>query len=146
MWRWAVAFVMLVALVACDRSGPEAKQPKELETVDVGGGFDAQLSTEEDERAKRLEVDMGGVLPSDFPEEMPILTPSSIVDFGPGFVEIDTPLPMSEVQSSLGAQIQRSGWTVTSIGDGGSLYSRAGRRVKVVLTDFGSGTRIRYEY
>lgn len=138
--------LVLSASVGCDRSGSTPDRPKELETVEVGGGVDAELTTEYDERAKRVEIEIGGVLPSDFPPEMPVFAPSSIVDFGPGFVEVDTPVSTNEVQTSLGGQIQRSGWAVDSVGDGGSVYSRAGQRVRVVMTDLGSGTRIRYEY
>jgi hypothetical protein len=142
----AVVLCVLILPMACNRAAPEKREPKPLETVDVGGGLDAALSTELDERAKKVEIDMGGVLPSDFPQDMPVFSPSSVVDFGPGFVELDSPVPVGEVRSSLGAQIQRSGWTVESIGDGGSLYSRNGLEVRVVLSDPGSGSRIRYEY
>ena len=141
-----LALLMAMTCVACDRSAPKSKEPMELETVDVGGGPDAALTTEFDERAKRVEIEMGGVLPSDFPEGMPIFSPSSVVDLGPGYVEMDTPVTLNEVRSSLGAQIQRAGWTVESIGDEGSLYSRNGQQVRVELLDPGSGTRIRYRY
>jgi hypothetical protein len=146
MWRFGAAALLLIVLPACNRSTPSSDKPEQLETVDVDGGVDARLTTEFDERAKQVEIDMGGVLPSDFPEAMPVFSPASVVDFGSGFVEVDTPVPAGEVRSSLGALIQRSGWTVDSIGDGGSVYSRGGRRVRVVLTDMGSGSRIRYEY
>lgn len=146
MWRLGAAVLVLVVLTACDRSAGKPDEPKELETVDVDGGFDAELTTEFDERAKQVEIDLGGVLPSDFPPDMPVFAPSSIIDLGEGFIEVDTAVPTSEVQTSLGAQIQRAGWSVDSIGDGGSVYSREGRRVRVLVTDVGSGTRIRYEY
>lgn len=144
--RSTLAIVWLFALTACDGSSSTPDQPEELETVDVGGGVDAELTTEFDERARQVEIDMGGVLPSDFPPEMPVFVPSSVVDFGPGFVEVDAPVPTAEVQTSLGAQIQSAGWAVDSTGDGGSVYSRAGQRVRITLTDLGSGTRVRYEY
>lgn len=146
MWRIVKVLPVLILLYACDRSAPEKREPEPLETVEIGGGPDATLTTEFDERAKRVEIDMGGVLPSNFPQDMPVFSPSSVVDFGPGYVELDSPVPVGEVRSSLGAQIQRSGWAVESIGDGGSMYSRNGLRVRVVLSDPGSGTRIRYEY
>ena len=146
MWRSSPFLLVLMALTACDRSAGKPERSPEIETVDVGGGIDAELTTDFDERAKQVEIEIGGVLPSDFPPEMPVFSPSSVVDFGPGFVEIDTPVPLKEVQTSLGAQIQRSGWAVDLVGDGGSLYSRGGWQVRVVMTDLGSGTRVRYEY
>lgn len=151
MWRFIGAVLITVVVLACGRSEPKAKKPKELETVDVGEGYDAGLSTDTDQRERRIKSDIGGVLPSDFPADMPIFSPSSIVDFGqPGssgsFVVVDTPVPRAEVTSSLGTRIQRSGWTVESIGENGNTYAREGRRVRVILTDLGTGTRIRYEY
>jgi len=146
MWRFFAVLLLAIGLPACDRSAGKSDRPNELETVDVGGGLDAELTTEFDERARQVEIDLGGVLPSDFPLEMPVFSPSSVIDFGPGFVEIDTPVPAAEARSALGAQIQRSGWTVDSIGDGGSVYTREGHRVRVVVAEAGSGARIRYEY
>jgi len=146
MWRFVAALVLLIGLQACSRSAEKPDKPKELETVDVGAGLDAELTTEFDERAKQVEIGLGGVLPSDFPPEMPVFSPASVVDFGPGFVELDTSVAAAAVRSSLGKQIQRSGWAVDSVGDGGSLYSRGGYRVRVVVNDAGSGARIRYEY
>ena len=151
MWRLLSAMLVPAVLLGCGRSEPKPRKPKELETVDVGSGYDADLSTSTDPRERRIESELGGVLPSDFPADMPIFSPSSIVDFGqPGgsgrFVEVDTPVPRSEVTSSLGARIERAGWAVDSVGEGGNTYSNEGRRVRVILTDIGSGTRIRYEY
>ena len=146
MWRSATVLFLVFGLVGCDRSADKPQAPKELDTVDIGGGFDAGLSTEFDEKARQVEIELGGVLPSDFPDAMPVFSPASVVDFGPGYVELDTPVAMSEAQSTLGGQIQRAGWTVDSIGDGGSRYSRAGRQVRIAMTKSGTGTRIRYEY
>ena len=145
MWRYVAATLLALGLLACDRSAGKPDKPEDLETVDIGGGFDTGLSTEFDEQAKQVEIDMGGVLPSDFPSAMPVFSPASVIDFGPGFVELDTPVPAAEVRSPLGAQIQRAGWTAESIG-GGSVYSRSGRRVRVEVKEAGSGSRIRYEY
>lgn len=151
MWRFVSAMLIPVVLLGCGRSEPKPKQPKELENVDVGAGYDAALSTESDKRERRFKSELGGVLPSDFPADMPVFSPSSIVDFGqPGgsgrFVVVDTPVPRSEVTSSLDARLGRAGWAIESAGEGGNTYSSEGRRVRVVLTDLGSGTRIRYEY
>ena len=146
MWRCTAGVVLMIGLVACERSADDAKPPQELETVDIGGGLDAGLTTEFDEKARQVGIELGGVLPSDFPAAMPTLSPASVVDFGPGFVELDTPLPLSEAQSSLGGQIRRAGWAIDSTGEAGSLYSRDGRQVRVTLTAAGTGTRIRYEY
>ena len=151
MRRIVTLSMVLILAAACGGSQSQPQTEKELETVDVGGGYDANLSTEEDQRERRIEADIGGVLPSDFPPEMPVFTPSSIVDFGqPGgsgnYVVVDTPVPMSEVESLLATRIGRAGWSVDAIGDEGTIYLREGRRVRVIVADLGSGSRIRYEY
>lgn len=146
MQRFVGILAFLIVLPGCNRSTEQPGEPKELETVDIGGGIDAELTTEFDERAKQVGIEMGGVLPSDFPPQMPVFSPSSVVDFGPGFVELDTPSSAAAVRSSLGRQIQQAGWTVDSVGDGGSLYSHEGYRVRVIVSDAGSGSRVRYEY
>lgn len=151
MWRTVTLSIVPILMIACGRSESKPKVSKELETVEVGAGYDANLSTEADKRERRVTADMGGVLPSDFPSQMPIFTPSSIVDFGqPGgsdnYVVVDTPVPRNEVASLLATRIERAGWSVDAIGDEGTIYIREGRRVRVILNDLGSGSRIRYEY
>lgn len=146
-----LSLVLLVSFFGCDRTTPKQQRFKELETVEVGAGQDAGLTTESDERARPVESQTGGVLPSDFPSDVPVFFPSSIVDFGQrgsgrSFVEVDTPVPLDEARSSLAAQLQRSGWSVEAIGDAGNTYSKGGRWIQLILTDLTSGTRIRYEY
>ena len=138
--------LQLLLVLGCARSQTDQRRPREIETVDVGSGYDAELTTEEDERARHVELDMGGVLPSDFPGDLPVFTPSSIVDFGPGFVEVDTPVPESEVRSSIGPQLERSGWTVAASDTDAMTFRRSGRSVQIHLSPIGSGTRIRYVY
>ena len=146
-----LVLIVLVSSVACDRTAPKQEKLEELETVEVGAGHDADLTTENDETARRVETRTGGVLPSDFPADLAVLSPSSVVDYGQlatgrSFVEVDTPVPLGEVRSSLAAQLQRSGWSVVAIGDAGNTYTKGGRRVQLILTDLTSATRIRYEY
>ena len=146
MNTWVPVLGVLLVLVACKPSTTREREPVELDTVDVDAGYDASLSTESDERGRRVEASIGGVLPSDFPAELPVFSPSSVVDFGPGFVEVDTSVPESEVRSSIARQLERAGWSVGAIGESGTTYRRAGVGVRVTLSAIGSGTRIRYEY
>ena len=154
-WRMRNVLILLtgvgIVIAGCDRSAPKQQKPQELETVEVGGGLDAELTTELDQKARQVAIEVGGVLPSDFPSDLPVFSPSSVVDFGQlpsggGFVVVDSPVPVDEVRSSLASQLQRSGWGVESIGDTGNTYSKGGKRVRLTLTDLTSATRIRYEY
>ena len=129
--------------------GDEASKP--LETVDVDEGPEAGLTTEFDEYAAARPVqEMAGILPSDFPSDVAVFSPSSLVDFGsPGterFVELDTSAPIEGVRATLESQLSSSGWR--SSGSGGDVltFTKAGRQLRVVLQDLSAGTRIRYEY
>ena len=75
-----LAAALLVA-GGCQRSKDRGSSEK-LETVDVGEGVDAGLTTAYDEQAKRVGPGIAGVLPEGFPPDVPLYTPSSLVDFG----------------------------------------------------------------
>lgn len=149
--RTAFALLVIASISSCRRSEPVRRDAVELETVEVGAGPNAELTTEHDPQARAVAIELAGVLPSDFPAGLPVFAPASIVDFGRlagerGFVELDSPVPVAEVRSLLAAQVSRAGWTAQAIGDRGDTFSKEGRQVRVILTDLQSGTRIRYEY
>lgn len=146
MRRLILILVIVSISAGCRRQTESRGELKELETVDVGVAPDAGLTTESDEQARREAVRTAGVLPSDFPSGLPTFAPGSIVDFGPGFVDVDTSVSISEVRSSLSAQITRAGWSAERLGDRALSFSRSGRSVEIVLTDLSPGTRIRYSY
>ncbi len=94
---------------------------------------------------------LAGVLPSDFPPDLPVFRPSSIVDFGQPtsasrFVTVDTSAPAGQARGSLEGQLRRAGWRLEPISESTWSCTKDGRRVRVVLEDLRSGTRIRYEY
>jgi len=149
-----VGIVMVILLFsgACGRKmGPGSDESKPLETVEVDEGPEAALTTEYDEfAAPRPAQEMAGVLPSDFPSDVPIFSPSSLVDFGsPGgerYVELDTSAPMNGVRASLESQLSNAGWRSTGSSGEARVFTKAGRVLRVVLQDLSAGTRIRYEY
>jgi len=149
-----VGIVMVILLFsgACGRKmGPGSDESKPLETVEVDEGPEAALTTEYDEfAAPRPAQEMAGVLPSDFPSDVPIFSPSSLVDFGsPGgerYVELDTSAPMNGVRASLESQLSNAGWRSTGSSGEARVFTKAGRELRVVLQDLSAGTRIRYEY
>ena len=149
-----VGIVMVILLFsgACGRRmGPGSDDAKPLETVDVDVGPEAAFTTEHDEfAAPRPAQEMAGVLPSDFPSDVPVFSPSSLVDFGsPGgerYVELDTSVPMNGVRASLQSQLSSAGWSISDSNGEATVFVKAGRELRVVLQDLSAGTRIRYEY
>ena len=149
-----VGIVMVILLFsgACGRKmGPGSDESKPLETVEVDEGPEAALTTEYDEfAAPRPAQEMAGVLPSDFPSDVPVFSPSSLVDFGsPGgerYVELDTSAPLNGVRASLESQLSNAGWRSTGSSGEAMVFTKAGRELRVVLQDLSAGTRIRYEY
>lgn len=149
-----VGIVLLGLLVvgACGRNkAPGGGESKPLETVDVDEGPEADLTTEFDEFAvARPAREMAGVLPSDFPSDVPVFSPSSLVDFGsPGgerYVELDTSAPIEGVRVTLASQMSGAGWGSSGSSGEAMVYNKAGRQLRVVLQDLSAGTRIRYEY
>lgn len=146
----------LVLLAACGDSGGERPESEleSLETEDIGAVFDAGLSTEEDQKGRpREDPEVAGVLPGDFPGDIPLVKPSSIVDFGElsdgrHYVEIDTSVPLSRVSADLARDLAGFGWAGNGdpASGGSAIYSKGGRVLGLGLTDLSPGTRIRYEY
>jgi hypothetical protein len=119
--------------------------------VDVDVGPEAELTTDFDEfAAPRPTQEMAGVLPSDFPSDVPVFVPSSLVDFGsPGgelFIELDTSAPLVGVRASVSSQLSSTGWSSSDSNGETLVFRKAGRELRVVLQDLSAGTRIRYEY
>lgn len=147
-----IVMLSLFFVGACGRKmGPGDGESKPLETVDVDMGPEAALTTEHDEfAAPRPAQEMAGVLPSDFPSDVPVFSPSSLVDFGSPetqrYVELDTSAPMSGVRASLESQLSNAGWSRSGSNAEAIVFVKAGRELRVVLLDLSAGTRIRYEY
>jgi len=147
-----IVLLSLLAVGACGRNtlpGGEASKP--LETVDVDAGPEAELTTDFDEFATpRPTQEMAGVLPSDFPSDVPVFVPSSLVDFGsPGgerFIELDTSAPLDGVRTSVSSQLSSTGWSSSDSNGETLVFRKASRELRVVLQDLSAGTRIRYEY
>jgi len=147
--------IMLLSLLvvgACGKGkSSDSGEWKPLETVEVDEGPEAGLTTENDGfAAPRPAQEMAGILPSDFPSDIPVFSPSSLVDFGsPGverYVELDTSAPIRGVRASLESQLANAGWSSSGSSEETLLFSKAGRQLRVVLGDLSAGTRIRYEY
>jgi len=152
MRLFGIAMLGLLVMGACGRKptpGSDASKP--LEIVEVDEGPEAGFTTANDEfAAPRPTQEMAGILPSDFPSDVPVFSPSSLVDFGsPGaerFVELDTSAPITGVRASLESQLSNAGWSSSGSTDDAMVFVKAGRQLKVIVKDLSAGTRIRYVY
>jgi len=134
---------------ACSPPAPD--EPLVIETVDVAPPLDAELSTEDDQKAVARAAQISGLVPGDVPPDLPLFVPSSVVDFGGpsggrSYVELDTSEPIAAVRRWLGERLPAAGWTVGAIGDDLVQAHKGAARVDFRLADQGPGTRIRLEY
>ena len=143
--------ILLLAALASACPPPAPEEPVELETVDVELPIDAELSTEDDLKAvERATPSISGLVPGDVPSDLPLFSPSSVVDFGAAagrsYVELDTGARPDAVRRWLGERLPGAGWSVGAIGDTLVEAHKGPATVQYRLTDLGSGTRIRLEY
>ncbi|TNF70718.1 MAG: hypothetical protein EP299_13435 [Acidobacteria bacterium] len=142
--------VLLLVAVGCQRSGERGPAEK-LDTVEVGEGFDAGLTTAFDQKAKQVGGEkISGVLPQGFPRDLPLYTPSSLVDFGEAdagmhYLEFDTSDGAAVVRRRLEADLANSGWRPLSA-DLTTSFVKGDRQVTLAVRDLSPGARIRYVY
>lgn len=141
---------VLLVNMGCQKSGDRDRVEK-LDTVEVGEGFDAGLTTAYDEKAKQIVGPaVAGVLPEGFPRDLPLYTPSSLVDFGEAgagmhYLEFDTSDGASVVRRRLETELAKNGWRPLSA-DLTTTFVNGDRQATLAIRDLSSGTRIRYVY
>lgn len=147
--RWPCAVVLVAGLACAPSVGERDESGAAVEVEDVALPVDAELTLEDDVKGPKIVQGLGGVLPSDYPRDLPIHLPSSIVDFGRGaevaFVEFESPTSKAAVAAGLRRRLAEAGWELTA-GQGSWVATRDGRRARFELDDSGGGTRIRVEY
>ena len=132
----------------CGKSEPVSVDPGEA--VDVTASPVENLTTEYDEVApERDDEQLSGVLPTGFPADVPVYTPSSLIEFGEGgsgrFVLLATPDPNDVVRGSYRATLESAGWTPSG-GGREERFSKGDRLIKVEVRIKGSGSEIRIAY
>ncbi len=149
--RLGLVFMVLM-LVAHGCGKPASDQGiTELDTVEVGAAPDSGLSTEFDEQARQVVSESAGVLPTDIPLDVPIHSPSSLVDFGEAseqrrYVAVDTSANVSRVRGQVISKLASAGWELSNEADPRLEFNKAGNSLIVVVEDLEPGTRLRYEY
>ncbi len=146
-----IAVVLLFA-VACDGgSAGSAAEARRLRTVDVPPAL--EVHTVDDPQARERLPALVGVLPSDFPADLPLYIPASLIDFGRTdekgrrFVSLLTPHKPARVRRQLDALLRERGWIATAEADGPLTLLRHGeRQAWLLVEDAQSGCVYRFEY
>lgn len=150
--RWTARAGLALALclgAGCDDRGEadDADGAAPLETVDVRPPPVIDLSN--DPQAPARAPALSGVMPEDFPPDLPLYLPASLVDFGSDgdrrSVSLLTATGVGVTLRELESRARAGGWTVTPA-DGGRRLEKGGRSVRLVVEDAGPGTLYRYVY
>lgn len=130
--------------VACTPPGAD----RELETVEVDAGPTAGLVPDEDPVARGGGAGLAGSLPGDYPPDLPVYVPSSVVDFGEvsravRYVELSTTARPESVRSWLSQRWAEAGWRDEGEGNWRKVERRAW--LEIGKDEIGE-TRIRIKY
>ncbi len=142
--RPAVLLLGLLLAAGCG-GGPAEEQQRQLEAVDVtpAPSFDIDNDPQEPDPAAVLV----GVLPSDFPADLPLYLPASLVDFGAAgggrrSVSLLSPHPIARVGPGIRALLAEKGWS----NDGQGGFRKGTRQVRLHLENARPGTTYSFEY
>lgn len=135
----AVATTLACMLLAagCSRGGAPERGAGDLDTVDVSAKPDAQASLAGDVVAQPVGLPAGGIagaLPADFPREVPLPSPSSLVDFAASAretsVTLAIDLPPEQVSASYRRQLAAAGFREQPDG----AFAAAGRSLRFAVS------------
>lgn len=134
---------LIVAVAACRRS-EEPPKPGELETVDVAPSPDAEASLEGDVVERRPVAPAGGVagaLPEGFPRDVPVPTPSSLVDVGERTVTFEIASAPAAAEAAYRRRLHAAGFAP----DAGGAWRRGPRALRFVVEPIHGVARLRLE-
>jgi hypothetical protein len=135
---------LALALLACGGCGLGGGSRDVDETVDVKEPIPS-VDTSEDIQETARAPQLTGVLPGDFPEDLPLYLPASLVEFGPGSVTLLSPHGRKKVQQGYEQILRDAGWSVG--GEGAILdLQKAGKSARLVYAEGGPGTAYRIDY
>lgn len=147
------ALSLSLLILGCPAAEPGAEEDDSLDTRDVGSGVDSQIRPEEDAQPTPREViSLVGMLPSDFPDDVWVYEPASIVDLPAAaseerYIVFKAREPLPAVAEKMRARLEADGWSGGTLDGGRSVTFRKGdRRIVVGLVDEREETAIRVEY
>lgn len=151
---WTNAWLVPVLLSSTISTGgcapqPEAEQPTEIETEDIGPASDDEFDLAGDRKAAPRPA-TSGKLPGGFPEGLPIYKPSTISDIGQGevgdYVQFMSQDDAATVRAWYPAALAGAGWSVESGSGGVLIVSRGQRSARISIETSGPVALIRVEY
>ena len=145
--RLAIALLPLV-LTACGGREPETDVAPAIDVVPA-----IDVDTANDPRAGEEAPALTGVLPADFPADLPIYVPASLIDFGRSprglrSVSLLSPHAASRVRPELDDLMRDRGWAGGgSPGEeGGTRWRKGAQEVWLRVEDARPGTLYVFEY
>lgn len=149
MRKASAALVLFVWISGCSGPEPSGQQaaPKTIPTEDVAPPLGAGVSVAGDQQEPARRSRFSGVLPGNFPSDVPIYEPSTLTDFGPAgagrsYVILQTPDSPEVVRGRFLEQLGARGYRAGA--DGVMVEGETSLRVS--FEDARPGTRIRLEY
>ena len=146
----AAAVALSSLMLACSDGEPAAPDAasKPIPTEDVSPPLGAGVSIAGDRQEQTRRPRFSGVLPGNFPRQVPLYEPSTLADFGPSgparsYVILQTPDSPAIVRPRFLEQLAARGHRV---GADGTTLLEGGRSLRVTFEDARPGTRIRLEY
>jgi hypothetical protein len=143
-----VPTLALLLVAACGGDEPRAPRQRsgDLPTVDVAPPPDARVDVDRDAKERRRNESFAGVLPARFPRSLPLPPQASLVDQGPGWVELLVPRRPPAVRTPYVEQLRAAGWEVSSTGTDRWHCRRGDEAVELSLSAQGPSTRLRLGY
>ncbi len=141
----ALPVLLFAAAVACSPAPPGEEV---LEDVQVGEGPTETLTVDEDQQGQLPSSGgrgLTGVLPTDFPADVPLPLPADITDLGMDdtrrYVEVSVQRPLEDVRADVNARLRGSGWQQQ-----GQSYSKGARTIDVAVSGSRGSARVRIDY
>lgn len=145
------AALLLAWTSACQRPRQDASAG-DLDTVEVKPAPESSIEVKDDVKApERGTTGLTGVVPADFPSDVPLYSPASITDFGKTpdgrrqltFATASAP---DEVRTRLVAGLLAHGWGQAAEAGGAMRFEKGGRHVVITVQADPVGSVYRVEY
>ena len=145
------ALALGVLPLACGPTG-QGRGPQQLDTVEVAPAPESKIDVEQDVKApERGTTGLTGVVPADFPPDVPLYSPASITDFGDTAdgrrqLTFATPDGPDKVRSWLIGRLVDLGWRRRAGASAAMEFEKGPRTVRISVQGDPVGAVYRVEY